>query len=268
MKHYTKKHLGQVFIKDKNIIDKIIRHAEIISDVDVVEIGCGEGWLSRRLAEEGKSLTIIEIDERFLSETKERLADILTVDYVLCDFLKTGFSEVKAEKVKLVANIPYYISAKIVQRLVEDRHRLVSALIMVQKEFAKKLVAQPGDDDYTSLAVYTQAHFDVSISFLISKHSFRPVPKVDSAMLLLVPNDKLPLDIDRDLFFNIVRSAFWGRRKTLMKCLMESPHTSFSADIKHLPYFSDHPTVRGEMLGLADFLEVYWQVKEFLKSEL
>ena len=264
MKNFTKKHLGQVFIKDKNIIDKIIREAGISADDDVAEIGCGEGWLSFRLAEAAKSLAIIEIDERFLAETKVRLEPIKTVDYILCDFLKTGFSQVTAPKVKLVANIPYYISAKIVQQLVEDRHRLVSALIMVQKEFAKKLVAKPGDKDYTSLAVYTQAHFDASISFLISRQSFRPVPNVDSAMLHLVPHDRLPEGIDRDFFFNIVRASFWGRRKILAKCLIESPHTKFSPLIKAIPFFIKNPMIRGELLALDEFLELYYQIKEIL----
>jgi 16S rRNA (adenine1518-N6/adenine1519-N6)-dimethyltransferase len=259
-KHQTKKRLGQVFIKDKNIIDKIMKFAEITAMDDVVEIGCGEGWLSHRLASEARSLSIIEIDERFLLETKERLSDLNTVDYILADFLKTGFSCVKADRIKLVANIPYYISAKIVQQLVEDRHRLVSALIMVQKEFAKKLVAKPGQSDYTSLAVYTQAHFEVSVAFLISKTSFRPVPKVDSAMLLMTPREWLPEDVDRELFFKMVRSAFWGRRKTYLNCLLESPHVRFSPAIRDCAFFKASPKIRGESLSLDMFLELYRQI--------
>ena len=144
MKPFTKKSLGQVFIKDKNIIDKIIRYAELSVDDAVVEIGCGEGWLSKRLAEEAGSLTIIELDERWLEDAKTRLLELDTVSFVQGDILKVGFDDVVAERFKIVANLPYYISAKIMQLIVESRARVVSALVMLQKEFAQKLVAKAG----------------------------------------------------------------------------------------------------------------------------
>lgn len=256
-----KKSLGQVFIKDKNIIDKIIQTAGIGPDDHVVEIGCGEGWLSRRLAEEAKSLTIIEIDPGYAEEARERLSDFDNVTFLIGDVLKLGFENVQAPTVKLVANIPYYISAKIVQLLVRDIHRLSDALIMVQKEFASKLIAPSGTKAYSSLAVYTQAHFDVSVPFHISKQSFRPVPKVDSSMLFLKPNIKLPDDVDRDLFFSMVQSAFWGRRKTLLSCLKNSPHLSLNGAADGLAFFADQSAIRGEMLTLDDFVSLYQELK-------
>lgn len=263
MKVYQKQSLGQVFIKDKNIIDKIIATAKLTPEDHVIEIGCGEGWLSKRLSEVAKKVTIIELDERFMGETKDRLGNADNVNFILSDVLKVNLQALLGkERVKVVANIPYYISAKITQWLVDYIDNLDMALIMVQKEFAEKLVAKSGTKAYTSLAVYTQAHFDVSFAFHISRNSFRPIPKVDSGMVMMRPNVFLPESVNREQFFNLVRSSFWGRRKTLLKCLKESPHITIERDVRDLNFFKTNPQMRGETLELVDFLRLYQELFE------
>ena len=128
---------------------------------------------------------------------------------------------------------------------------------MVQKEFASKLVAKPGDKDYTSLGVYCSFYFEIDYLFTISKNSFRPVPKIDSAMIRITPRKTLPFDVDEDVFFMIVNSAVWGRRKQLVTALKKSPFIDVPKDLKLLPFFKKHPRIRGEMLSLGDFYEVY-----------
>jgi 16S rRNA (adenine1518-N6/adenine1519-N6)-dimethyltransferase len=256
MKNHTIKSLGQVFIKDKNIIDKIIQHAEITPETHVVEIGCGEGWLSQALAKHAKSLTIIEIDPRFFQESQERLQEFSNISFVLGDILKVGFTNVLPKNFHIIANVPYYISAKIIQLIAENHNRISYALLMLQKEFVQKLVALPNTKNYTSLTVYTQFHFETKNEFLISKNSFRPVPKIDSAMLSLKPK-KLPKDIDPILFSDLIQTAFWGRRKPLLSCLKKSPFCTLDSGFETLPFFQENPTIRGEALSLEKFEELY-----------
>lgn len=263
MKHRVKQALGQVFIKDKNIIEKIIRFADLTLDDAVLEIGCGEGWLSRRLSESAGSLTIVELDERWLEDTQERLSDRNNVTFVRGDILKVEFEGVLAPKFKIVANIPYYISAKIIQLIVAHCDRVNSALLMLQKEFAQKLVAGPGDALYSSLAVYTQFYFKPSLEFVISKNSFRPVPKIDSAMLLLTPRLDRPADIDPTFFSAVVQTSFWGRRKPLLSCLRKSPFLNLKPGIETLPFFEGRLAIRGELLSLSEFEQLCRALKPY-----
>ncbi|MBT5954908.1 16S rRNA (adenine(1518)-N(6)/adenine(1519)-N(6))-dimethyltransferase [bacterium] len=318
MKNQSKR-LGQVFLKDNNILDKIVNYADLDSQDKVIEIGCGEGDLTYRLAEKVSLVLVVEIDSRCIESTVNRLLES-DVGYVLesrrnvegigcscvelvseslnkrvlfflIDFLKVSLKDLlefsvsanlRIEKncdAKIVANVPYYISAKIVQKLSKEKTCFQFAVLMFQKEFGEKLKAAPGEKIYTSLTVFSRYHFLVDYGFDVSRRSFFPVPKVDSCVIKFTPrfwsmdndgfkidtlenNDKhSDSDINEKLLFNIVQTAFWARRKTFMKCLKTSPFYDFSNDlVVGLPFFKGRESIRGEKLGLSDFFEVYRQL--------
>jgi 16S rRNA (adenine1518-N6/adenine1519-N6)-dimethyltransferase len=263
-KPYQYKRLGQVFLKDQNILNKMVTEASISPEDCVVEIGCGEGWLSQRLAERCKHLYILEIDERFLNITKERLAPFNNVTYLLGDALKTGFSPITESKFKVIANIPYQISTPLTKLFIAEKHRLETAFVLVQDEFAKKLTASANHTLYTSLSVYSQFFFETRYQFFVSKTCFRPVPKVDSAVLQLTPRTTPLFDVDDDIFFKIVRSAFWGRRKTMGKCLASGPYLSLNPSFKNDPTLQPYLQARGETFSLETFYQLYMQLKRYV----
>ena len=250
--------LGQVFLKEKTIIEKIIRYSNLNQSDHVIEIGCGAGILTEGLAKSVQQLTVIELDPACIAMTKERLAHCTNIHYIHSDVLKVDFSQF-GPSVKIVANIPYYLSAKLIQHLVPFKPYLADIVIMIQKEFAGKLTAPVGTKAYTSLSVYSNFHFELSKLFDISKRCFTPVPKIDSTMIRLIPKSDT-LD-DMPLFEDILKAAFWARRKKLMTALKKNPHRSFNIDFSSLTFFKEHPDFRAENLSLTDFISLYKEVK-------
>jgi len=253
--------LGQVFLKDNNIIQKILASASIMPEETIVEIGCGAGILTQALATKSKTLYVYEIDKTWLEHTQNELKEYSNIHYIHQDVLKQSFEAIPDASFKIVANIPYYISAKILKLLITNRSRFTQATLMVQKEFAQKLVAPPGDNLYTSLSLYTSFHLEIKTLFTVSKNSFKPVPKVDSMVIQVTARDQPLYDVDETLFFNIIRSAFWGRRKTLINCLSKSPYLSLDPDFINAPFLKNNPKQRGENLSLEDFHTLYQQLR-------
>lgn len=253
--------LGQVFLKDANICRKIIE-AAALSDADfVLEIGCGAGDLTVFLQEKTKQMSVVELDPVCIEKTKDRLPDA-SIQFFHQDVLDFDFGLVPSP-MTVVANIPYYISAKIIKRLIDHRSQIKRAIIMVQKEFADKLVAPPGDHLYTSLSVYTSFFYEVRFLFKVSKTCFLPVPKVDSAVIELVPKVEVP-SFEDESFFNMVRSVFWGRRKPLASALSKTPYLKLDPAFKDTPFVREHGKRRGEMLSLAEFLVLYQDIAKFI----
>lgn len=254
--------LGQVFLKDRNIIQKIMDEASITDQDHVVEIGCGQGWLSKNIAQRAKKLTIIELDEPYLNETKDCLAEFSHVTYRHEDALAVDYTQL-GNTYKIVTNLPYYISAKFTQLLVENTAYINLAIVMVQHEFAKKLVAKPGDKLYCSLGVYANFYLDIRYAFKVAKTCFRPVPKIDSAVLTMAPR-KTPLyAVDADLFFAITKSAFWGRRKPIKSALKKSPFFAWNSAYDTLPCWATYDKTRGELLSHADFHAIYCDIANY-----
>lgn len=254
---------GQVFLKDQNIIRKTLDAAAVTKKDTIVEIGCGEGWFSYHLAERCKSLNIFEIDPQWVAVTQERLSGSKNVQIFLGDVLEDGLKSVKAKSFHIVANLPYYISAPLIKLFIENRARLKSATVMVQDEFAQKLVASPGSKLYTSFTLYTQFYLQIKSLFKVSRNCFRPIPKVDSRVIQIIPN-KTFLDVDEALFFTLIRAAFWGRRKMLITSLAKNPYIRFKPEFKTIPFLKEHPQVRGEMLSMADYYCLYNEIKNFV----
>ena len=256
--------LGQVFLKDQNILKKLMMFSDVKPTDHVVEIGCGEGVLSVRLADKVKRLTIIEIDKKWVEYVQGLLTDQLNVEILHQDVLTVDFNDF-GDPIKVVANIPYYISAKIIKLFIRYRDSVDDVTLMVQKEFAGKCLAKPGDSLYTSLSVLTQFYYDVEAGFDVSKHCFRPVPKVDSAVIRLTPKSTL-LDVEEGVFFNMVRSGFWGRRKPFVSALKKSPYLSLDLGFESVSFFITKGKVRAEMLSVDDFYTLYLELKQYVKS--
>lgn len=253
--------LGQVFIKDNNILDKIVKVSGVTADDVVVEIGCGDGDLTERLVRLAKHVVVIEIDATCIQATKEKLGDIQNVTFIHQDVLAFDFSTLET-RFKLVANIPYYISAKIMKALIRYRNGIDQATVMVQKEFCDKLVAKPGSKLYTSLSVYFSAFFDTTFQFDVSRNSFRPVPNVDSAVFISVPHYRYDVDEDAPLF-DIVRSAFWGRRKPLRSALKKSPYLSLKKGFDSDEDIAQTLSLRGEVLTLDEYITLSQKIEPY-----
>lgn len=253
--------LGQVFIKDNNILDKIIKVSDLTSVDTVVEIGCGDGDLTERLVHAAGSVIVIEIDEACIKATQQRLSGTNNVTFIHQDVLEFDFFTLGTE-FKLVANIPYYISAKIMKSLIRYRRVIERATVMVQKEFCDKLVAKSGSKLYTSLSVYFSAFFDTTFQFDVSRNSFRPIPNVDSAVFTTVPHYRYDLAEDAPLF-DIVRSAFWGRRKPLKSALKKSPYLSLKKGFDSDPDVKEMMSLRGEVLSLDQYITLCKKIEPY-----
>jgi 16S rRNA (adenine1518-N6/adenine1519-N6)-dimethyltransferase len=254
--------LGQVFLKDKNAISKILSFADLGADDVVVEIGCGDGDLSETISQKVKQLIIIELDPICIEKTKERLGDLPNVTYVLNDVLETDLSELVDGPVKIVANIPYYISAKIVKWVIQYRDSVKFAQLMFQKEFSDKLIAVPSTKMYTSLSVYTNYFLDISFKYHVPRECFKPIPKVDSSVLHLCPRATVE-EIDES-FFNMVRAGFHNRRKKFLNTLKKNPYVTFKSEVSESPWFKSDPNLRVETLGIDDLKKLYQEIKHFI----
>jgi len=261
-----KKRLGQVFLQDNNIINKMINAAHIQPQDHIVEIGCGEGILSEELVKQCRHLSIIELDLACLAQTQQRLSCFSNMTFHQSDVLKTDFFEKTTDFVRVIANIPYYISAKIVKLCIQHHQKIQDAILMVQKEFAHKLIATPNTSDYGSLTLYSHFYLQPEYLFDVSRHCFKPQPKVDSAVIRLIPRTVLPFLVNEPLFFALIRSAFWGRRKPLISALAQSPYLQLPMEFKSCPFFARNPNIRGETMNLEMFYELYLELKNELSE--
>lgn len=244
----AKKHLGQNFLFDHFILLNIIKAAELSSGDTVVEIGPGPGRLTRLLAERVKNLVAIELDNNLYTNLRRELSDLSNVDLVLGDALKFPFE--RLERFKVVANIPYYITTPIIFKLIAAGQSLETMTLTIQKEVAERIVAAPGGKDYGVLSITTQFQTEPELKFIIPKEAFKPIPKVDSAVITMKMRKEPPISVkDRAVFLTVVKTAFSQRRKTLSNSLK-----SVSAEIKDiLTEAGIDPQRRPETLSIEEF---------------
>lgn len=213
-----KSRLGQNFLYDRSILEKIVEDARVTADDTVVEIGPGPGTLTRVLSRRAKRVMAIELDERLYGRLKAELSGLANVELILGDALKFPFEKIGAFKV--VANIPYYITTPIIFRLLDARTALSTMTLTVQKEVAERVVAHPGGKDYGVLSIMVQYLAHAELRFIIPREAFRPVPKVDSALLHMEILEKPSVSVrDEKAFRRVVKTAFSQRRKTLSNSL-------------------------------------------------
>lgn len=261
-----KKRLGQNFLTDINVLKKIVAAAEVSEADDVIEIGPGIGALTEQLAKSAHQVLALEIDDRLLPVLKETLAPYPNVEVIHQDILKANLKELIAEhfdgqhRLKIVANLPYYITTPIIMHLLATELAFDQIVVMMQKEVANRLAAQPGSKDYGSLSIGVQYEMDCQVAFIVPKTVFVPQPKVDSAIISLTKKKAKEYQPQDERFFHqLVRGAFMHRRKSLWNNLQGL--YGKQAEVKEklsqaLAQAEIEPSVRAERLTIADFVRL------------
>ncbi|MBR3832963.1 MAG: 16S rRNA (adenine(1518)-N(6)/adenine(1519)-N(6))-dimethyltransferase RsmA [Lachnospiraceae bacterium] len=256
------KRFGQNFLIDGRVIDKIIAAAEITKEDTVLEIGPGIGTMTQYLAEAAGQVIAVEIDKNLLPIYEETLADYDNVTIINNDILKVDIHELikgKAKKVKVVANLPYYITTPIIMGLFENHIPAESITVMVQKEVADRMQSGPGSKDYGALSLAVQYYAKPYIVANVPPNCFMPRPNVGSAVIRLTSWEEPPVTVkDEKLMFKIIRASFNQRRKTLQNGINNSPDLSFTKEqvVTALKAMGLSESVRGEALNLEQFAKL------------
>ena len=244
----TRKQLGQNFLYDPSLLGRIIDAAGITGEDTVIEIGPGPGRLTRMLADRVKNLIAIELDSRLYERLKGDFIAYNNVEIVHGDVLQFPFEDIS--EFKVVSNIPYYITTPILFRLLDARQHVKSITLTIQKEVAERIVARPGGKDYGVLTIMVQYVARPELKFIIAKEAFRPVPKVDSAVVYMKILEQPAVKVRNEkLFFSLVRTAFAQRRKTLSNSLK-----GFGDNMKAVLHsIGIDPSRRPETLSMEEF---------------
>ena len=251
------KKLGQNFLIKRGIVDEIVRAAELTPGEPVLEVGPGIGTLTQGLAQSGADVTAIELDRRLLEVLDTTLASYDNVRIVHGDVLKLDVPTIMNHKpFKVVANLPYYITTPIIMSLLESKLLIERLVVMVQKEVALRMVAQPGTKDYGALSVAVQYYTEPDIVLDVPPKSFLPAPAVTSSVIRCVLRDKPPVDvIDEKLFFHVVKAGFAQRRKTFANT-MKTTGLSKDRIEELLEKANIDGQRRGETFTLQEFADV------------
>ncbi|EEY80982.1 MULTISPECIES: 16S rRNA (adenine(1518)-N(6)/adenine(1519)-N(6))-dimethyltransferase RsmA [Streptococcus] len=268
-----KKSFGQNFLTDTNILQKIVDTAEIDKNVNVIEIGPGIGALTEFLAENAAEVMAFEIDDRLVPILADTLRDFDNVTVVNQDILKVDLAQYIAEfknpdlPIKVVANLPYYITTPILMHLIESGIPFSEFVVMMQKEVADRISAQPNTKAYGSLSIAVQYYMTAKVAFIVPRTVFVPAPNVDSAILKMVRRERPAVEVqDEKFFFKVTKASFVHRRKTLWNNLTsyfgksEEVKTKLERALEKADLAAN---VRGEALDLAAFA----RLSDALKSE-
>lgn len=258
-----KKSFGQNFLTDTNILQKIVDTAEIDKNVNVIEIGPGIGALTEFLAENAAEVMAFEIDERLVPILEDTLRDhdnikVINEDVLKAD-LQTRVKELKNPNlpIKVVANLPYYITTPILMHLIESKIPFAEFVVMMQKEVADRISAEPNTKAYGSLSIAVQYYMTAKVAFVVPRTVFVPAPNVDSAILKMTRREQPLVEVkDEDFFFRVSKISFVHRRKTLWNNL--TSHFGKSEEVKTkleqaLGNANIKPSIRGEALSIPDF---------------
>lgn len=261
-----KKSLGQNFLTDINILNKIVAAADVTEADDVIEIGPGIGALTEQLAKRAHQVMALEIDDRLIPVLKDTLAPYDNVTIVHQDVLKADLNALIAQNfdgkhnLKIVANLPYYITTPIILHLLDTKIDFEKIVVMMQKEVADRLAATPGNKDYGSLTVAVQYEMDADIAFIVPKTVFIPQPKIDSAIIVLEKKDSQPYQpADEEFFKKMVKGIFLHRRKSLWNNLQglygKDPATKEKMQVA-LQKAGIEPGIRAEKLSIAQMVDL------------
>ena len=251
------KKFGQNFLIDGHVLDKIIAGAGVTKDDMVLEIGPGIGTMTQYLAEAAGKVVAVEIDRNLLPILQETLSDYDNVKVIHADVLSLNLEKLVQEEnggrpIKVVANLPYYITTPIIMALFEQHVPLANVTVMVQKEVAARMKSGPGSKDYGALSLAVQYYAEPYIVANVPCNCFMPRPNVDSAVIRLTRYEEPPVQVkDEKMLFKIIRASFNQRRKTLQNGLNNSSELNFTKDQIAAAGFS--PSVRGEALTLEQF---------------
>lgn len=258
------KGLGQNFLIDGNVLNKICDGAEITDNDYVVEVGPGIGVLTQFLCERAKKVVAVELDQRLIPILEnDTLSEYDNFEVVHGDILKIDLNKLIEEKldnqsIKIVANLPYYITTPIIMKILESNFNVDKMVVMVQKEVALRMQANPGTKDYGALSVAVQYYSDPKIIVDVPSSVFMPRPNVDSAVILLDIYKQPPVEVeDKELMFKIVKAAFGKRRKTLVNSLSLGNIGLTKEEVKEILTEADiDHKIRGEKLFIEDFAKL------------
>ena len=267
-----KKSFGQNFLTDTNILQKIVDTAEIDKNVNVIEIGPGIGALTEFLAENAAEVMAFEIDEGLVPILEDTLRDHDNVKVINEDVLKADLQTRVKEfenpnlPIKVVANLPYYITTPILMHLIESKIPFAEFVVMMQKEVADRISAEPNTKAYGSLSIAVQYYMTAKVAFVVPRTVFVPAPNVDSAILKMTRRKQPLVEVkDEDFFFRVSKASFVHRRKTLWNNL--TSHFGKSEEVKNkleqaLENATIKPSIRGEALSISDFARLSDALRE------
>ena len=258
------KKFGQNFLIDGHVLDKIIAGAGVTKDDMVLEIGPGIGTMTQYLADAAGKVVAVEIDRNLLPILQETLADYDNVKVIHADVLSLDLEKLVQEEnggrpIKVVANLPYYITTPIIMALFEQHVPLANVTVMVQKEVAARMKSGPGSKDYGALSLAVQYYAEPYIVANVPCNCFMPRPNVDSAVIRLTRYEEPPVQVkDEKMLFKIIRASFNQRRKTLQNGLNNSSELNFTKDqiAAAIAEAGFSPSVRGEALTLEQFAKL------------
>jgi len=272
-----KKSLGQNFLIDTNILRNIVEYGEVSEKTAAIEIGPGIGALTEQIAKRAGKVFAFEIDQRLLPILEDTLSPYDNITVIHKDILKADVTELigeelKAfEEVRVIANLPYYVTTPIIMKLLQEGLPLKSITVMLQKEVAERMAAKPGTKEYGSLSIAVQYFTQAETVMIVPKTVFVPQPNVDSAVIRLLVREEPPVRVkDEDFFFEVVRASFGQRRKTILNNL-----TSNLPDGKAkkqgieaaLANSSVDPQRRGETLSIEEFGALSDELFPLFKTE-
>ncbi len=266
------KKFGQNFLIDTHVLDKIIRAAEITKDDFVLEIGPGIGTMTQYLAQAAREVVAVEIDKALIPILQDTLSGFPNAEVIHDDILKVDIAGLAEQRnggrpIKVVANLPYYITTPIIMSLFESQVPLASVTVMVQKEVAERMQAGPGSKDYGALSLAVQYYAKPYIAANVPPNCFMPRPNVGSAVIRLTRHEVPPVQVDNEkLMFQIIRASFNQRRKTLVNGLNNSPEITLTKEqiTEAVESLGKGAGVRGEALTLEEFAGLANKINEML----
>lgn len=258
------KKFGQNFLIDTHVLDKIIGASNITKDDLVLEIGPGIGTMTQYLCEAAREVVAVEIDKKLIPILEDTLSEYKNITIINNDILKVDINKLVNEKnngkpIKVVANLPYYITTPIIMGLFESQVPIENITVMVQKEVADRMQVGPGTKDYGALSLAVQYYANPKIVANVPPNCFMPRPNVGSAVIRLTKHEQSPVDVrDEKLMFRIIRASFNQRRKTLVNGLNNSPEIHLPKDIiaQAIIELGVPENIRGEALTLAQFAKL------------
>ena len=254
------KSLGQNFLIDRNILERIIKIAEVTKEDCIIEIGPGIGSLTQYIAEAAGSVVAVEIDKTLIPILRDTLKDYANIEIINEDILKIDLHKLIGErfqnqKIKVVANLPYYVTTPIIMKFLEEKVPIESLTVMVQKEVARRMQAEPGTKDYGSLSIAVQYYSEPDILLNVPPSVFIPQPNVESAIIKLeiLKEPKVYVQ-EEDLFFALIKDAFGKRRKTILNALNTGDLKLDKNLLKEILYESNiDENRRGETLTIEEY---------------
>ena len=267
---YAKKQFGQNFLIDKNILSKIVHSANISDACTIIEVGPGMGALTELLVKDSKKVICYEIDTDMINILNKRFESVIDEKLYIynVDFLKANLEEYQNESsVKLVANLPYYITTPILIKVLEEGSYIEEMIVMMQKEVAQRICGKPSTKDYNALSVLVQYKHKAELLFDVPKGCFYPEPEVTSSIVKISKKEPASVPSDEEFFYKFNRNIFKQRRKTLANNLKSSYNLS-KEDIEEILVSNNYSvTVRSEALSIDDIIKLSDKFREKLSTK-